>query len=99
MPCYDSRTSGVNHRLESCEKDLAAVENQNEWMRAALCAMFSELERRDICASVVAEASRSGLVGLMEFWDKHQDSDKSRMAKVLHGFSKDEQQLIREILK
>jgi hypothetical protein len=47
----------------------------------------------------IAEASRNGLIGLVDFYQVHKKDDKSRLAAEIHKYSKDEQRVIREILK
>ncbi len=100
MPCYDSRDrepqiiyiSGVSpYELEQEKK-------KSSWLEAALCAMFSELDRRGIAAEVISEASRNGLIGIMDVWQRHNSSDEARIAKILHGYSKDEQEIMRKLL-
>jgi hypothetical protein len=99
MPCYDSRER-VRVRYESgiSPQDLAKVKKENEWLVGALCAVFNELERRGVAADVLAEASRNGLIGVLEFWAEHKSDDVSRLARELHKYSKDEQQVLRELL-
>jgi len=88
MPCYDSRVT----------EDTDRKSKQNKWLSSALCAILNELERRDICESVLAEASRSGLIGLVDFWAHHKQDDVSRLAKELHKYSKDEQAVLKKLL-
>ena len=101
MPCYDGRDS---HRTETVYRsgispsDMQKVIDKNEWLEAALCAVFNELQKRDVIGSVIAEASRNGLIGIMDFWQQHQKSDEARIAKALHSFSKDEQAVIKKLL-
>lgn len=101
MPCYDSRNTFNEGKRETEQKYSIVIkdlENKKRWLEAALCALLNELDRRGIDNSVVAEASRSGLIGLMEFWVNHKNSDKARIAEILHSYSKDEQAIMREIL-
>lgn len=101
MPCFDARQS---HRTETVYRtgispsDMQKVVDKNKWLEAALCAVFNELQKRDLIGSVIAEASRNGLIGIMDFWQQHQKSDEARIAKVLHSFSKDEQAVIKKLL-
>lgn len=103
MPCYEPRDSSrsrteVIYSTGISPKDMSEVTDRNEWLEAALCALFNELQKREILNSVIAESSRNGLVGLMDFWQEHQKSDESRLAKALHSFSKDEQEILKKLL-
>lgn len=105
MPCYDNRDriSTPGRRMAFNDSGLSPSEmlmatDRINWLEAALCAVFNELERRGVASSVAAEASRSGLIGIIDFWNEHQKSDESRIAAALHGFSKDEQAIIKRIL-
>ncbi len=100
MPCYDGRGSQDKtvYRSGISPSDMQKVLDKNEWLEAALCAVFNELQKREVVASVIAEASRNGLIGIMDFWQHHQKSDEARIAKALHSFSKDEQAVIKRLL-
>jgi hypothetical protein len=102
MPCYDSRNTYSNGRSEGeaagFEKGKQFAARHINQLEAALCAILNELERRDICENVVAEASRNGLIDLMGFWVNHKKSDRARLANDIHKYSKDEQAVIRELL-
>lgn len=101
MPCYDSRdhepqityVNGVDPAKVTSETQRA---NKAE---AMLCALMSELVQLGCAESVMATASRHGLVDLMAFYNKHRADDKSRLAKDLHKYSVDEQRLILELLQ
>lgn len=102
MPCYDGRDQGsVRTVYESgiSPDDLRGVKDKCNWLSSALCAILSELDRRGITPSVVAEASRNGLIGVLQFWEAHSKSDISRLTKELHRYSKDEQEILRKLLK
>lgn len=103
MPCYDPRESGVRTEVKyesgiSPDKH-AQVLNGNMQMQGYLCAIFNELERRGIVESVLTEASRSGLVGVLDFYVQHKRDDRSRLASELHKYSKDEQEVLRQLLQ
>ena len=109
MPCYDSRShepsivyrETPNAEVEELRRQNAKwsrVSQLNSSLEAGLCAVFSELERRGIAADIAASASRSGLIDLMSFWEHHSEEDHSRLAKEIHKYSKDEQEVIRKIL-
>jgi hypothetical protein len=111
MPCYDGRNSetivyrnGVSPdevtkaRAESM-REIKDLRNAISWLEAALCAVLNEVERRDDAMNFIAEASRNGLIGLVDFYQVHKKDDKSRLAAEIHKYSKDEQRVIRDILK
>ncbi len=84
--------------MKSLKDDLGNSEEQRAWLEAAICAIFNELERRGIEESVISEASRCGLIGLVGFWAEHRKSDYARIASRVHSFSKDEQKIMKDIL-
>ena len=74
MPCYDSRSTysyGVEETEAKYKNIINEEKKKNEWLEAVLCAVFNELQKRDVLGSVVAEASRNGLIGIMDFWQHH----------------------------
>lgn len=102
MPCSDGQCqqstrvvyeSGVSH------EKYREVEQRADWFEGAICAILSELERRGLAAEVIAESSRNGLIDIMTFWATHSNDDEARIAKVLHGYSKDEQAIMRKLLE
>lgn len=106
MPCYDGRErenvrteyiNGVdprpyNHEINNLIDKVAQLE-------ASLCAIITELEKKGIANEVISQASKSGLINLMEFWDKHSKEDEARIAKKFHSFSEHEQDVIRKMVK
>ena len=101
MPCYDGRdreTIRIVHESGVSPAELEAATKQKRWAEAALCSLINELEKRGIAAEVIAESSRNGLIGLMDFWTRHSKNDDARIAKILHGYSKDEQAVMRKLL-
>ena len=111
MPCYEpprpsESEESLQNQLSKITKDrqeylgkLAETTLRVEWLEAALCAVFNELDKRNITAGVMAESSRNGLIGLMEFWSTHKAGDKARLAAELHKYSKDEQEILRQLLR
>lgn len=101
MPCsssnYDQplRSNNDNqidkHRIKNLEDHVT-------WLEAGLCALISELVDRKLAEEIIPEASRKGLIDLVSFWQKHNDNDRTRLAAMLHRFSVQEQQMIKEIL-
>lgn len=101
MPCYDGRNSSPTRTVYKSgisPSEMQRVVDKNKWLESAICAVFNELQKREIIGSVIAEASRNGLIGIMDFWQQHQISDEARIAKELHSFSKDEQEIIKKLL-
>ena len=102
MPCYDAQRQGHTEYVYETgisPHDLNKAKNRIAWLESALCATFNELDRREIASSVAREASRNGLIDLMGFWSQHRDEDENRLAKALHAFSKDEQAILKQLLK
>lgn len=105
MPCYDGRDrenvrteyiNGVdpqpyNYKISNLTDQVARLE-------AGLCAIITELEKKGIANEVISQASKSGLINLMDFWDKHSKEDEARIAKKLHQFSEHEQEVIKKLL-
>ena len=84
MPCYDP-SNGSNRAEEQCA--------------AMFCAVMNELERRGMAEPIIAEASRNGKIDIVSFWAIHKDNDRARLAEKLHAFSKDEHQILLELLQ
>lgn len=88
MPCY---SEGHITKEDTMKDTIAKYEGM-------LCAVFNELDRRNISCEVAVNASRSGLINVMEWYTLHRDDDISRLEKELHKYSKDEQYVIFDIL-
>jgi hypothetical protein len=115
MPCYDSRdhggypdenserglrteyVSGVNP--EPLLNKIGKYKDKVKKLEASLCALITELENRGIANEVISKASKSGLIDLMDFWEKHSKEDEARLAKKFHTFSEHEQEVIRKMIK
>jgi len=102
MPCYDGRDSvqirtvyesGISpEKLESANRNIKQLE-------AALCAVCNELDRRGIAENVLSEASRNGLIDLMQFYSSHKKEDVARLANDIHKrYSKDELAVIKKLI-
>lgn len=111
MPCYDPQhnSSSINYKTEYIDRPVMIdnpldkslilhLEDKVKNLEAALCAVFSELERRKIANEIISQASKSGLINLMDFWLKHSEEDETKMAKALHNFSEHEQIIIKKLL-
>ncbi len=102
MPCYDTQGQGSTKIVYingiAPEQRDRAIEYSLK-MEAMVCALMNELDRRGIGESVVAEASRNGLIDIMGLWDQHKKTDISKIANdIHHRYSKDEQEIIRKLL-
>lgn len=84
--------------LESIDK-LEKEKDRNDKLEASLCALITELEKRDIANDIISQASRSGLIDLMKFWEDHKQEDETRLANKIHRmFSEHEQEVIKNLL-
>lgn len=101
MPCYDTRSNNPTRTVYETGISPSVLDSEKRhraWAEAAVCAICNELDRRGIAEEVLAESSRNGLIGLVDFWKAHSGSDRARLALELHKFSKDEQSIIRQLL-
>jgi hypothetical protein len=88
-----------NRRLQESLDKLEAQKDRNNKLEASLCALITELEKRDIANDVISQASRSGLIDLMKFWQDHRQEDEARLANRIHRmFSEHEQEVIKNLL-
>ena len=71
---------------------------RNKYLEAALCAIITELEKRNIANEIITEASKNGIIDLMNFWSCHFDNDKTRLAVELFKYSEHEKAIIKQIL-
>lgn len=103
MPCYDGRDNqrieyinGVNP--EPYNEKIIHLENKCKFLEAGLCAIITELEKKDVANEIISQASKSGLIDLMDFWNHHSKEDETRLALKLHQFSEHEQDVILRLL-
>jgi len=110
MPCYDpqhnnsqsTRTEYVNrpypvdNPLDKAE--IIKLKDTINRLESGLCAIISELERKGIANEIISQASKSGLINLMDFWEIHSKEDETKMARALHHFSEHEQIILKKIL-
>ena len=109
MPCYDPFNSPSNNR-ETIREIITKVDNPQDKqeiikltdtvkrLEAGLCAIMSELDRKGIANEIISQASKSGLINLMDFWEAHSKEDETRIARALHHFSEHEQIVMKKIL-
>lgn len=88
MPCYTEPEPSREPQLR----------NELKRLEAGLCAIITELEKRGIANEVISQASKSGLIDLMSFWEQHKKEDEVRLANELHKFSEHEQEILRKLL-
>jgi hypothetical protein len=100
MPCVDERRFDSSFYIDNQEykQKIREISKRNEWLEAALCAIITELEKRNIANKIISESSRNGLIGLMDFWKEHSKDDNARLAYELHKFSKHEQEVLKNLL-
>jgi hypothetical protein len=102
MPCYDARDNRPEpeyiYKPGTEPSILKALQAKHDRLEAGLCAIFNALMKRDLANEILAEASRHGQIDLMNLWHEHHEVDRVRLAKELHRFSKDEQQILRDLL-
>ena len=104
MPCYDGRENNVKVVYqngvdpEPYESKIRSLTNKLNWFEASLCALITELENRGIADEIISQASKSGLIDLMDFWDKHSKQDETKLSKELHKFSEHEQAILKRLL-
>ena len=103
MPCYEAR--GNEPRIIYQDRDnpqdkrkIAELIDQNRKLEAGLCAVITELEKRKIADEIISQASKSGLINLMDFWLHHSKEDETRLSRELHRFSEHEQDVLKRLL-
>lgn len=67
-------------------------------LEAAICAMFTELEKRGILSEIIDDGSKSGGINLKDIWLQHTQKDEERLTEVLNKFSEHEKIIIKRIL-
>lgn len=94
MPCY----SGEEKNEVIVKVDNPVLKKENQMLEAALCALITELEKKGIANEIISQASKSGLIDIMTFWEKHKKEDEVRLARELHKFSEHEQEVLKRLL-
>ena len=110
MPCYDAFNGESSRNRETVREIITKVDNPQDKqeiikltdtvkrLEAGLCAIMSELDRKGIANEIISQASKSGLINLMDFWEAHSKEDETRIARALHHFSEHEQIVMKKIL-
>ena len=110
MPCYSEYNNDRNNTKEVIREIITKVDNPQDKqeiikltdkvnrLEAGLCAIISELERKGIANEIISQASKSGLINLMDFWEAHSKEDETKIARALHHFSEHEQIVMKKLL-
>lgn len=101
MPCRDGRddwAGGTRTEYVTEYQDNPEHLKKVKEMEAALCAVFTELEKDGNLESVINRAESSGQIDLMKFWKKHKKEDEKRLRKDLEKYSQHELDMIKDIL-
>lgn len=95
MPCYDAEE--CNEKQIKTNRIIQLNDRINK-LEAGLCAIITELEKRNIADEILSQASKSGLINLMDFWLHHSKEDETRLSRELHKFSEHEQEVLKRLL-
>jgi len=98
MPCRDGRDDYPNTRIETIYQDNPEHLKKIKELEAALCAVFTELERDENLENIINRAEKNGHINLIDFWKKHKKEDEERLKKDLRKYSEHELNVIRNIL-
>ena len=100
MPCTGRPGGGLRESdyIPKGETLIEKMKKRNDYLEAALCSVFSELERKGIITDVLNNAEKNGDINLMEFWSEHQQKDVERLNLELSKFSDHEKEVIKKIL-
>ena len=87
------------NEIDSIANKIQLMAERCASLEAALCAVCNELDRREIAENVLSEASRNGLIDLMQFYSDHKKEDAARLANDIHKrYSKDELAVIKKLI-
>jgi len=95
MPCRDHYDS---ESVRTVYEDNPEHLKKAKEMEAALCAVFTELEKKGALEEVINRAESNGQIDLMKFWKKHKKEDEQRLTKDLKKYSQHELDMIKDIL-
>ena len=107
MACYSPNGSSeetnpeqikINKLFVDKDNKINDLIDRNKYLEAGLCAIITELEKRNIANEIITEASKNGIIDLMNFWSHHSDNDKTRLAVELFKYSEHEKTIIKQIL-
>jgi hypothetical protein len=94
MPCYDARDHDPSW-------DIREAREKSDRLESGLCAVFTELEKRNILTEVIAASTNDGEPGidLWDFWYKHQQEDEARLKKEWEKLSVHEQNIMKQMIR
>lgn len=101
MPCYDPRPNEAKIIYEEVgvpEEQWNVLVDEYNKKEAILCALYNELIRRDILKGVIESAEKNGEIDIMSDYKEHRKADILRLKTKMEEYSKDELDLLREIL-
>ena len=105
MPCrngYDDENEKAHQKFinksNAYEHQVNFLKDSVKHFEAALCALITELEKEGIAERLISQASKSGMIDLKGFWDKHKKKDENRLLKELDKFSEHEKEILKKLL-
>lgn len=111
MPCQDNYgfIQGKNEPESEAEKLYSAQINHYDKvvkefvekvhnLDACLCAIITELEKRNIAKEIIEIASIDGKIDLLKHWNNHKIKDEVRLKSDLEKYSNHELEVIKKIL-
>lgn len=96
MPCTGG-PYGDNNDISS-SRDITRLKEKNEYLEACLCAIITELEKKDIAAEIILTAGKAGQVNIAKWWAEHKNDDVTRLTAEMRKFSPQEWEILRKIL-
>jgi len=91
---YKIKVSEIKH-LGELTKNLT---DKVHSLDACICAIFTELEKREILKEIIDIASINGKIDLSKYWENHKIKDEVRLKTDLEKYSKHEIEVIKKIL-
>lgn len=74
------------------------LKKRNQLLEAALCAIGHELTRNGLYDGVIDNAAANGDIDIRKIMDEHKKADKERLGKLVENLSKDEREMLKEII-
>lgn len=97
MPCRDYHDEPGTRTITEYVDNPKHLKKARE-MEAALCALFTELEKDGNVKEIIERAETNGEIDLMKFWKKHKKEDEKRLRKDLEKYSQQELDMMKDIL-
>lgn len=105
MPCADPKPMKEVLEMkemkerERIQESIDSANERSEYLGGAFCALLTEIERRNLpLESILEEASKNGGIDLTQFWEEHKAQDRARLEEVLKKYSRDERDVLRQLL-